>query len=1380
MGTASMKIHAQDSVSELLDDLIESVNDSGKDIMRDEYVLVPTKQTAAFIREAIVRKKGICSGISFETLQDFATRMRQSQMYAADTNRQLKGDPWHQDNLTWRILEALEDGEVRKYLKGYDDGRLWDWLALGCEDDPDLPQRLRDGEYEKSFEDFIARKDALAGSFLPVMEYLLQHVPAGKRYAAREIEFEKVTKRKTGPEPETAVGNVSVNRQALCSAVADLLAAGVGDNEPQSRPADLDSWCASVAKLCVSAIKAEADRDSMGIDGIDSSFVRANLICSLAGKQTDQTKQNLNEALSKANSSLEHEVAGRIRPAVKSALKDASITQEVAEGLIRSRLSFLLQPGTSPLLVDLRMRRSRRLRWAQDMAKRYLRYADQAPQMLVAWRSGQDVFPDSEGHLINLPDEFAWQAFLWRHLCNGVEDVVGASFDPASFACELDCASAGRILGSMMVSRIHVYGYTYLSQAAHSMLECMPTGSVHMFCLAKRPAWGMDSWDAERASLVAELGPLEETVSQSEPQLVLDGCMGAPRQIEVLQDLVVSDVEQGIRPDDILVVAPDMQTFGPLVKAAFSASQNADDRGVHPATKIRTWLAFDERTQGSDAFDFLCDLMSLVQGRAEFGVIDSILHNSSVARKSGLSKDSVNDLIEMLQASHVHWGWDLASAKRRYVAEGAGSTWASALATIALGTALDADCAEETPFEGSVPLSGLPSQSVSDAARLISLVGRLQRAIRQIQGKGCDEAAPLVHTRAEWASWMLDALGEFCAAYDDVSDQSIRRMGKWLRGLCCESYGCSVLLTKDEVSALLAGREGRVSRPDNFMPGRLAVCGVGDVTCVPFKHVIVLGISDATFPNSPAPEGDDVLAWELSKGDALRIRRENSGFENPARAARQALLGLLDGAQKVNLIFDDRDVKTAQKIDPPTAVVEMVEHDDACRILKHPLMSYVAPTDIGRDEFLGNEDASPEASRVGIHREPYTSFNPMVRGLYKAATNARRFSAASELSFPIFVPPTNGEDRIYDIDDLIQMICNPTKWFVNRTLGIYLHEDETSDPNLLSLSALTPLQKSMLIDELVPLSEIEGSLFGNNAIDERLRTFVQSGDFPARGAVQGSINELGALASRFAFLLDRCESDGIAAVWRDGLTPHPISVELAPGVRLTGSVETLSNGVVLDVGSYGLRGESSLNTKRQDKVLGVWIKVLALAAAGCEVQKLRGYRLYDFEGEKSNLTDGKSPQLVAVYSKIAMDEARAYLLRLTRIYDIGCQMPLPFNASRDKAKDDIAKTCALATAKPNGSQRTLRDARIEKCKDRKGDFSDWEQGYPELVWGRDYDWRRIIAAPSPKEAVHWIIHEEAGAGKPTEGESFFDVLVQQIWMPLIKAEERFRKEGGEQ
>jgi exodeoxyribonuclease V gamma subunit len=329
--------------------------------------------------------------------------------------------------------------------------------------------------------------------------------------------------------------------------------------------------------------------------------------------------------------------------------------------------------------VERELRRSRRYGVARRIAGLFGAYASQRPSMLTKWGCGDDA---------DLDQDVRWQGELYRRLLQRVESPApDARLSTTIDRLRNDPTSFG------LPQRISFLGYTRLATADVMLLDALSNHrDVHLWLPHASPAvWdalsaqaasgpirriddpapvdapnrllislGRDSRELQRMlHLVRDVRDEHLTVTDERPDSLLgwlhddlinnrsgaDGrtydehdrsiqvhaCHGKARQVDVLREVLVGLLadDPTLEPRDILIMCPDIETYAPLIHAAFGLGGVIDD--AHPAHQLRVRLA----DRGSASTNPLLQVATTLVALAESGrmtaaeVLSERLHNAN-------------------------------------------------------------------------------------------------------------------------------------------------------------------------------------------------------------------------------------------------------------------------------------------------------------------------------------------------------------------------------------------------------------------------------------------------------------------------------------------------------------------------------------------------------------------------------------------------------------------------------------------------------------------------------------------------------------------------------------------------------------------------------
>jgi exodeoxyribonuclease V gamma subunit len=411
-------------------------------------------------------------------------------------------------------------------------------------------------------------------------------------------------------------------------------------------------------------------------------------------------------------------------------------------------------------------------------------------------------------------------------------------------------------------------------------------------------------------------------------------CHGPDRQVEVLREVVLGllEADPSLEPRDVLVMCPDIETFAPLITAAFGP-------GAHPAQALPVRLADRALRQVNPLLDVVARLLELATARLTAAQVLDLLAAAPVRRRFGLDDGDLDRLRELAVGSGVRWGLD-AAHRRPFKLEAFGqNTWSAGLDRLLLGVAMPDDA-----WLGTALPAAVEPGDTERVGRLAEFVERLAGVLGELSGE-----RPL----AEWTvtlSTALELLTSAPEAWQEVQARAELAEAAHVAG----PHAATVPLGLADVRSLLAERlRGRPTRA-GFRTGTLTVATLVPMRSVPHRVVCLLGLDDGVFPRAGEVDGDDVLA-----------RRPLVGERDARSEDRQLLLdAIMAATDTLVVVHSGADERTGMRRPPAVPLGELLDAlAPADVVAAHPLQpfdarNFTAPFSFDRAELAGARAAA--------------------------------------------------------------------------------------------------------------------------------------------------------------------------------------------------------------------------------------------------------------------------------------------------------------------------------------------------------------------------------------------------------------------------------------
>ena len=354
----------------------------------------------------------------------------------------------------------------------------------------------------------------------------------------------------------------------------------------------------------------------------------------------------------------------------------------------------------------------------------------------------------------------------------------------------------------------------------------------------------------------------------------------ATRELEALADWLSARfaADPSLRPDDVLVVTPDLSAAAPLIEKVF---------GSLPPERAIDWRFAGLTTLDTDrAVPAVLGLAGLLTGRATLEEFEAWVSLPAVAAKFGLSTTDMPVIGAWLRAAGYRYGLSDAHLERiddRTFAHVKDMSLDRAIERLTLGFCLPGDAL--MPLGDTLPVRGNESRGwtgVGDSPLLLDALARIGAALEAFRRRIETPAVPAV-----WTAWLLEAMTTFFADDDDFN--RVRQAADSLREDIERAGEGMVVPFGLFMKSLEAVLE---TMPGGGQPtSRVTFTGMAQLRPLPYRMIAIVGLNqDCAFPGTTRRQEFDLMASAPRRGDRdSRIDNRNV-FLDLLLAARERLL----------------------------------------------------------------------------------------------------------------------------------------------------------------------------------------------------------------------------------------------------------------------------------------------------------------------------------------------------------------------------------------------------------------------------------------------------------------------------------------------------------
>jgi exodeoxyribonuclease V gamma subunit len=509
------------------------------------------------------------------------------------------------------------------------------------------------------------------------------------------------------------------------------------------------------------------------------------------------------------------------------------------------------------------------------------------------------------------------------------------------------------------------------------------------------------------------------------------------REVEVLHDQLLSWFAQdpSLRPRDVVVMVPDIDTFSPAIHAVFDQHRQKDlrripfeigdmrDRSVNPLLVSLEWL------------------LRLPQQRCRQSEVRDLLDVPAVARRFGLGDDDLAILGRWIEGAGVRWGLDHDHrAGLGLGMAGEQNAWIFGVRRMLLGYASGAG-ASFSDIEPYAEVGGL------DAA----LAGSLAQLVDCLLNWRAQLDTP--RTPAAWGEAAREMLSCFYAASDEADRLTLQSLNE---GLQCWLETCDAA-GFDEAVPLAVLREAWMNELDQptlnhqFVSGGVTFCTLMPMRAVPFRVVCLLGMNDGDFPRRARQADFDLLALPGVARPGDRSRRDDDRY--------LMLEALLAARDKFYVSWVGRNVRDNSEQPPSVLVSQLRDYlEEGWKLDLHALTT---------------EHALQPFSRVYFQQGGLLTY----AGEWRLAHGAGQEDGGDALPAYELEP-----DFVLKLGELASFLRQPARYFFRRRLGVVFADaaqvGEDEEPFALDALERYQIEDHLLDDSGEPekLHEVRATL----------------------------------------------------------------------------------------------------------------------------------------------------------------------------------------------------------------------------------------------------------------------------------------------------------------
>ncbi len=558
-------------------------------------------------------------------------------------------------------------------------------------------------------------------------------------------------------------------------------------------------------------------------------------------------------------------------------------------------------------------------------------------------------------------------------------------------------------IGNYLLSSFGSYGRDFISRLHE--LEC----SEDSFPVSINPHNLLSYIQSDILTLSKNSVDQKKEINRNDKSIQIHSCHSPLREVEILYDNILNFFQllPGLKPSEIIIMAPDIEKYAPYIKNIFDAAQTM---------RLPYSLADRAIKDESVIVEGYIELLEIITSRFSSTSVVNLLEIDELREKFELSAADITFLKKWIKYVGIRWGLDAESKERISVPATVENSWVSGINQLLMGFALPAK--DLMLFKG-IAGSNLIEGSAAD------LLGKFLNFFTSL--KKLHEKVQQSYSLEDWSKILLDTLNEFFMVSIDKQYEIIN-VSKVFSELSLpqQETHFEEKVSFDVIKSYLQQKLTATKLSQGFLNGGITFCSIMPMRGIPFRIIGLLGLNESVFPRRSHNVSWDLIAASPKKGDRSLEAEDRYVFLETLLSAR-------------DIFYISYIGQNIQK--------NITQHPSVC---VEELLDY-----INNNYQLKNDPESDtsQIQKVQTVRD-FISFHHRLHGFnpeyYKQRGNLfsysdENLSGAKTLLEPKRLPegffleplsPPPDELKLITLDDLNRFFGNPSKYLLQKRLGV--------------------------------------------------------------------------------------------------------------------------------------------------------------------------------------------------------------------------------------------------------------------------------------------------------------------------------------------------------
>ncbi len=569
---------------------------------------------------------------------------------------------------------------------------------------------------------------------------------------------------------------------------------------------------------------------------------------------------------------------------------------------------------------------------------------------------------------------------------------------------EIDSLSMHYETGNPLLASLGTYGRDFLSRLHE--LDCIE----NVLPVSVEPHNLLTLIQSDILKL-SKSNNFKKLVKRNDLSIQVHSCHSVLREIEVLHDNLLNlfNTIPNLKPSEIIVMAPDIESYIPYIKTIFGSNQNSP---------LPYTLADQSIKNESAIAEGFLDILEVATSRFTSTSIINLLEIDWLRDRFKLSIDEVSLIKSWIRRVGIRWGLDGESKRKHSIPPIYENSWKSGLDQLLLGFALPVN--GTTLFNdiaGSNLIEGSTSETLGKFLDFYTKISRLQ------------DLTEHNYTLEQWSRVILKVLDDFFVN-NAINQQEFTNISKRLESfsLVQKLIDFTQTIPFEVIKTFITDQLSETRVPHGFLNGSITFCSMLPMRGIPFRIVCLIGLNECVYPRKSNNVSWDLIAAFPKKGDrSLEIEDRYVFLET-----------LLSSRDFFYISYIGQNIQKNINQHPSVCVEELLDYIDKNYNLDQTI----------DDNYLSNNKLQQSIRDNITFRHRLHGFNPEYfhPNSVLFSYSIENFIGAKRMLEPQKKPSQFISSQLSEpseeftkvtIDDLVHFFSNPSRYLLQKRLGIY-------------------------------------------------------------------------------------------------------------------------------------------------------------------------------------------------------------------------------------------------------------------------------------------------------------------------------------------------------